>query len=292
MSNSIQNTTTNSPRVPSTIALTSRRITKIVKSGREVNECRWTEDLVVRKQVEVVAPTELVGIDIDYRIDGTRVRPAVLVLIVARIRILVCTSGIKRLSVRCDGGGIQVILVIVELIELLARACQSLLLRFSQYMLLCRLISCVSITYHVFLRWSWSSSLVQGHSTAVAAMSLLDIGQVGCLHWLKGRWCRILSSMLSLAIVKVISRIGQHYECSRSSEKSLLSKVMQLSTPVVPRLCRLAYALAIEFQNHIVPHAAQAVRPGRLRSSVFSADVDSEEPWGNVWRRPQPWKFS
>lgn len=25
-------------------------------------------------------------------------------------------------------------------------------------------------------------------------------------------------------------------------------------------------------------HAAQAVRPGRLKSSVFSADVDSEEP--------------
>jgi hypothetical protein len=41
-----------------------------------------------------------------------------------------------------------------------------------------------------------------------------------------------LSSVLSLAVVKVVCRIGQHYECSRSSEKLSLLKVMQLSTPV------------------------------------------------------------
>jgi hypothetical protein len=57
---------------------------------------------------------------------------------------------------------------------------------------------------------------------------------------------------------------------------------MQLSTPVVPRLRRLE--LITECFLNIIPHAAQAVRPGRLKSSVFSADVDSEEPW-DIFRK-------
>ena len=76
----------------------------------------------------------------------------------------------------------MVVLVIVELVELWARACQSLLLRFSQYMLLCRLVSLVSSTCRInVLRGRLSSSGIQAHSTAVAAMSL-DVGQVVDLH--------------------------------------------------------------------------------------------------------------
>ena len=58
----------------------------------------------------------------------------------------------------------------------------------------------------------------------------LDIGQVGGLHWLECIWCRLLASVLSLSIVKVVGRIGQHFECLKSPESCRL-KVMQLSTP-------------------------------------------------------------
>jgi len=59
----------------------------------------------------------------------------------------------------------------------------------------------------------------------------LDVGQVGNLHWFKCGWCRILSSVLSLSVVKVVCRIGQHDECLKSSDCRRL-KVMHLSTPI------------------------------------------------------------
>jgi hypothetical protein len=103
----------------------------------------------------------------------------------------------------------------------------------------------------------------------------LDVGQVRSLHWLECRWRRILSSVLSLAVVKVVCRIGQHYECSRSSEKSSLLKVMQLSTPVGSETAPLLELVCGSFEKkNFLPHAAQAVRPGGLKLLVFSAVID------------------
>src|SRR4051812_13338775 len=121
---------------------------------------------------------KLIWIHADYRID----RSAVRVLSRLSLSILLCTSGIKRLSMRCDDWGIEIVLVVVVCLKLLARACQSLLLRFSQYMLWCRLISLVSNTYCIDVllgKLSWS--LIQAYSTAMGTMSL-DIWQVMNLH--------------------------------------------------------------------------------------------------------------
>jgi hypothetical protein len=54
---------------------------------------------------------------------------------------------------------------------------------------------------------------------------------------------------------------------------------MQLSTPVGSETMPLLELIA-DIRRIAIPHAAQAVRPGRLKSSVFSAVVDSEEPLG------------
>lgn len=141
------------------------------------------------------------------------------------LSVLVRTSGIKRLSLGCDGGGIKVILVIVVLSKWWARACQSLLLRFSQNMLwLCRLISLVSISCRVVLRRGLSSSLIQAHPPSMGVMSL-DGWQGGSLHCFERIGCRLLASVLSLSSVKG-GWIRQHYECSKSPEKSSLT-VMQ-----------------------------------------------------------------
>jgi hypothetical protein len=40
--------------------------------------------------------------------------------------------------------------------------------------------------------------------------------------------------------------------------------------------------LIANIDSNTVPHAAQAVRPGRLKSSVFSVVVDSEESLGYI----------
>ncbi len=207
--------------------MVSTRCLAVIKASGKVEERRWRQGGVRREEIEVIVSIEVAGID---RYDCVHRSGVVLRLASTTISILVHTTGIERLSVWCDVWGIEVILVIVERKKLLARAYQSLLLRFPQNMLLCRLKSWVSITCHKFLRWRLSSSGIQTHSTAMSAMSL-DIGQVGDLHWFECAWCRILSSVLSLSVVKVVCWIGQHYECLKSSEKSSL-KVMQLSTPV------------------------------------------------------------
>lgn len=124
------------------------------------------------------------------------------------------------------------ILVAMVAIGYPARACWSVLLRFSQDMLWCRLVSLsVSITYRTkFLRWGLPSAmLIEAHSSPVRGLSL-EIGQARNLDALESRWCRILSSMLSLSSLQVTGRIGQHYVCLKSSEGCVVEGIAMKQT--------------------------------------------------------------
>lgn len=125
----------------------------------------------------------------------------------------------------------------------------------------------------------------------------LDVGQVVDLHRFECGWCRILSPVLSLSVVKVVGWIGQHYECSRSSEGVVVESIAMKQTCrfrdwLMVRGLRLPEGIQSTYLTQRKPlgRADGVLRAAQQQLAVFNFRFSSLRPFPGLGRGGGPFR--